>query len=158
MTTPIIERRDRLIVELTDDREKARAAVKPLDRNVRWCRWGTIFALSCASTLGFVATIPLLRDSIAPWVISAFALAASGIEILRQRMAWRDKAKAWYARRDEVHKLIDRLQYQLPESPTADQIARIAEEFGKVRDRFGERMREIEDRNERTLDKPKAAG
>jgi len=65
---------------------------------------------------------------------------AAGLQGLRHKTSWRDKASAYYAKRDMLDELLSRLQFQLPLCPSADNIAAIAAGHDTVRKDIGKRL------------------
>jgi hypothetical protein len=92
--------------------------------------------------LGLVASV-WKTIKVDPAVFSAIAATTAGMAGLRQKLSWREQADAYYARRDMLDRLLSRIDFQLPEPPTSDQVAEIAREYDRIRDTVGKMLHEI---------------
>jgi hypothetical protein len=85
-------------------------------------------------------------DPALPWHVSLLTV-VSGV-FLALRPNWREKSDVWYGRERTVDQLINRLKYQIA-NPNPDQVAQIAKEFDQAKAVFGNRMHEINARQDK---------
>jgi hypothetical protein len=131
-----------LLSEMEAKRKEAESGAKWREFWIRIYWYGSVFFGALATVSGFVANAAVVKAhiDIQPWMISLSAGIAGGLEVFRYKTTWREKSDTCYALRDTVAGLIARLRYEIPDPPTADQIALISREFRSAKEQYGKRM------------------
>ncbi len=73
-------------------------------------------------------------------MVSLTAAVATAGTVVVKETKWRARADWFYARRDIAASLLNRLNYEMPDPITNDNIAAISKEFRQQRDMLGLRM------------------
>ena len=125
-----MEQREELLSELAEfDRGYTSTALK-LENRVTLCWIGTVTLAALASVIGLIPFSPPVPG----WAVSLIAGAASGLEWLRRTTHWRALANIHHALAFEAREFAVRLKREMPNPPSADQIARISKEWREAQD------------------------
>jgi hypothetical protein len=122
-------------------------------RNSRWnyfaaqgMSWGSLAASSAAALLG------LIPSSVDKWVVGGLAALSTALIAASRQLGFQQKANWHYRKVDRLRALQRRLLYELPISPTADNIAAISSALSAI---DIEMSKEWEDMEHESETKPK---
>jgi hypothetical protein len=114
------ERIARLLEEFQADRGKYM-------RNARWNYFiGQGMSWLSLTASGLAALLGLIPSSVDKWVIGGLAALATGLIAASRQLGLQQKANWHYRKVDRLRTLERRLEFELPTSPTADNIAAIS--------------------------------
>jgi len=100
--------------------------------------WATVAAAALAAATGFIlAQVPQLKSHVQPWMVSALASVATGLEVVRTNAGWRKKADACYALRDTAVGLSRRLRFEIPPSASFAEVAAISKALAEAKEKYG---------------------
>jgi hypothetical protein len=119
-TQVLEDRKSRLLEEIEADR-------KWYLKNARWnyftaqgMSWGSLAASGAAALLG------LIPSSVDKWVVGGLAALSTALIAASRQLGFQQKANWHYRKVDRLRTLRNRLSYELPISPSADNIAAIS--------------------------------
>jgi hypothetical protein len=146
-TQALEDRKSKLLVDIENDR-------KSYLRNARWnyftaqgMSWGSLAASGAAALLGLIPS-----PSVDKWVVGGLAAISAALIAASRQLGFQQKANWHYRKVDRLRTLQRRLSYELPISPSADNIAAISSALSAI---DTDMSKEWEDMQHETETKPK---
>lgn len=138
-------KREQLLQALKMEAEKNEGKAARLECGVgtlKWVLWG---ALAANGILGIVATLLPHPEIVKPGYFALLSAVAGGFYYLFKITSWRDKSNAFYAYRDKLQELQNRLDFQQltiaqDVSAASEGIAAVSREWNIARRDLGLRL------------------
>ncbi|MFI4994883.1 MAG: hypothetical protein ACHQAQ_03760 [Hyphomicrobiales bacterium] len=123
------ERRKALLAQIKADKEKYLRLARWNYYPAQSLLWASLDAGGLAALLGVV---PPLAATVEKWQLGLISALAVALTTFSRQAGFQQKANWHYRKVDGLKALQNRLEYELPVSPTADNIAAVSSAYSKM--------------------------
>ncbi|WP_315707070.1 MULTISPECIES: hypothetical protein [unclassified Bradyrhizobium] len=122
-TSLLDKRQSALLAEIVTDEKRYLRFARSNYFSAQGLLWASLIAGSLAALFGLV---PSLSDEVEKWQLGLVSALSVAFTTFSRQVGFQQKANWHYRKADGLRALRRRLQYELPASPTADNIAAVS--------------------------------